>query len=180
MIERRVVRRYAAALFIAASKQGVVDRIESDLGLIAYVMETSPDLLNAVSSPLIAIDTKKAILHDVFSSRVDSITMNFINLLVDKRREEALLETESEYVLLANEARGILNAEVRTAVKLNDEQTQALVSRLQSLTGKKIHLVKTVDSGLIAGVMVRIGDQIIDGSVKGHLTQLRKKLLTKE
>ncbi len=175
MIQRRVVKRYAAALFQAASEAEVIDRIESDLGLIAYVMEGSPDLLKTITSPLIVGDIKKVILHDVFTDKVDKITIKYMELLVDKRREEALLKTEFEYVLLANEARGIINADIRTAVRMSDDQVNAITAKLESLTGKKIHLIKTIDPKLIGGVEVRIGDEVIDGSIRGQLAELRKR-----
>jgi F-type H+-transporting ATPase subunit delta len=98
-----------------------------------------------------------------------------MELLVDKRREEALLKTEFEYVLLANEARGIINADIRTAVRMSDDQVNAITAKLESLTGKKIHLIKTIDPKLIGGVEVRIGDEVIDGSIRGQLAELRKR-----
>lgn len=177
MIERRVVRRYAAALFMAASEAQVVDRIESDLGLIDYVMDNSPELLRTISSPVIVGEVKKAILKDVFGGKVDDITLHYMELLVDKRREEALLETETEYVLMANESRGVVDADVRTAVRINDEQIEAITGKLEALTGKKIRLIRTIDPKLIGGVEVRVGDKVIDGSIRGRLYDLKKKLL---
>lgn len=178
MIERRIVRRYAAALFHAARKADVVDRIESDLGLASYVLETSHDPMGAISSPLVAPDKKKSILTEIFADKVNEITLQYMHLLVDKRREEALLTTEREYVLLANEARGIMDAEVTTAVKLDEDQESDIESRLSAMTGKSIHLVKNIDPGIIGGVVVKIGDTLIDGSIRGQLAALREKLLS--
>ncbi len=175
MIDRRVVKRYASALFMAASKADVVDRIESDLGLISYVMETSPELLKTMYSPLVADEAKKTVLREVFDGKIDQITLRYMELLVDKRREQVLLQTEEEYIKLANEARGVADAQVRTAVRLTDEQTEAITAKLEKLTGKKIHLIKLVDPKLIGGVEVRIGDHVIDGSIRGQLAELRKR-----
>lgn len=177
MIERRIVRRYASALFAAASKAGVVDNVESDLGLVGYVTESSPALLEAMTSPIIPASRKQQIMQDLFGGKVHEITLSYLRLLVDKRREEALTETESEYVLLANEARGILRAEVTSAEPLDADQEARLISKLITMTGKKIELAKKTDKSLIGGVLVRIGDTVIDGSVRGQLAALRETLL---
>lgn len=177
MIERRIVRRYAAALFGAASKADVVDAVESDLGLVGYTIESSPALWDAMVSPIIPASTKRKILGDIFGGKVQEITLAYLGLLVDKRREEALKVTESEYVLLANEARGIVEAEVTSATALDEDQAARLVSKLSATTGKKIELSSKVDPSVIGGVLVRIGDTVIDGSVRGQLAALRQKLL---
>lgn len=178
MIERRIVRRYASALFAAASDADVVDRVESDLGFVSYVIESSPALWEALTSPIIPRTKKEDILVDLFGENVHEITLAYLKLLVAKRREEALRETESEYVELANEARGIVEAEVTSAIALDEDQEKKLVSKLVAMTGKSIQLSKKVDPSVIGGVLVRIGDTVIDGSVRGQLAALRDGLLS--
>lgn len=178
MIERRVVRRYAAALYNAASKAKAVDRIESDLGLVSYVIETSPALMDAITSPLVLKSKKHAILRDIFAGKVHDITMAYLDLLVDKRREEALAMTEEEYIRIANEARGIINVQVVTAVRLTEDEEARLKAKLASRTGKSVHLEKIVDPRIIGGMTVRIVDTVIDGSVRGYLIDLKDKLMS--
>ncbi|MCX6343938.1 MAG: ATP synthase F1 subunit delta [Armatimonadetes bacterium] len=178
MIGRRVVRRYASALFGAASKAGVVDLVESDLGLISYTVEASPRLMQAIASPLVPTKAKREVLQTIFSGKIQEITLNYLFLLVDKRREEAVLKTEEEFVILANEARGIVNAEVITAIEMTKEQQAALAAKLSKLTGKSVNLQVTVDSWIKGGVIVRIGDTVIDGSIRGQLAALKETLLS--
>lgn len=178
MIERRIVRRYAAALFGAATKAGVIDQVESDLGLISYTAEASPRLMEAITSPVIPNDTKKEVIKGIFGGKVQEVTLNYLYLLVDKRREEAIAQTEEEFIILANEARGVAIAEVITAVPLDKEQAALLASKLSQMTGKMVTLQVTVDSWIIGGVIVRIGDKVIDGSVRGQLAALKEALLS--
>jgi F-type H+-transporting ATPase subunit delta len=178
LIERRVVRRYAEALFGAASSAGVVDRVESDLGLVSFTLEASPDLVEAINSPLVTRQTKRDILRDLFADKVHEITISYLNLLVDKRREEAIPLTEQEYVALANEARGIMTAQVVTAVDLTPQEAAAIVEKLTHMTGKRINLENLVDPSVIAGVLVKIGDTVIDGTARGQLARLKDELLS--
>ena len=178
MIERRIVRRYASALFAAAQKADLVDRIESDLGFVSYVFETSPDLLEAMTSPRVPRDVKKSIVDSLFVDKVDDITLSYVKLLVDKRREEAITLTEQEYLELANEARGVLSADVTTAVRLSEDEEARLREKLSAITGKTVLLTKTVDPRIMGGVVVRVGDKVMDGSIRGQLAALKDRFLS--
>ena len=178
MIERRIVRRYATALFHAARNAGVVDSVESDLGLLSYALETSPSFLEAVRSPLLPAGRKHAIVDEIFAGKVNDITLSYLHLLVDKRREDAMPDTQEEYVLLANQARGIITAQVTTAVGMTEQQEALITAKLAEMTGKSVHLEKVLDPEVIGGVLVRIGDTVIDGSIRGKLETLREKLLS--
>jgi len=177
MIERRIVRRYATALFEAARKANAIDRVESDLGLVSYALETMPSLMEAVRSPLVQRDHKKAVLRDLFADKIHEVTLSFLDLLVEKRREEVVLETEPEYVALADDARGIAKAEVTAAVHLTAEEESRLAAKLSRMTGKRAELSISVDSGIIGGLMVKIGDTVIDGSIRSQLAAIKEKLL---
>ncbi|MCE5322660.1 F0F1 ATP synthase subunit delta [bacterium] len=178
MIEPRIVRRYASALFGAAVKMDAVDRVESDLGLVSYVFETSPRLMESIESPMIPSSKKHEIIKDIFANKVHQITLTYLDLLIDKQREGAIGQTESEYIRLANEARGILAVEVISAVRLSEAEEAALVAKLSKVTGKSIHLEKHVDPEIIGGLKVRMGDKVIDGSIKGQLDALKEKMLS--
>ncbi|OFX15505.1 MAG: ATP synthase F1 subunit delta [Armatimonadetes bacterium RBG_16_58_9] len=177
MIERRIVRRYASALFASAVKADVVDRVESDLGLVGYAMETSPELFEAIRSPLVPDQAKRDILGRVFEGKVHELTLSYLNLLIDKGREEAAAQTEQEYILLANEARGIVTAQLVSAVQLTDDEEAGVKTALARVTGKTVDLEKRVDPEIIGGAIVRIADSVIDGSITGQLRALREQLL---
>lgn len=178
MIEPRIVRRYATALFNAAYKAGVVDQVESDLGLVSYTVESSPRLREAVHAPLVPPETKRRIVEGVFGGKVHQITLSYLYLLVDKRREEAMAVTEAAYIELANEARGIALVEVTSAVELTPDERARLREKLSVRIGKMVELTARVDPEIIGGLIVRIGDNVIDGSVRGHLVKLRETLLS--
>ena len=177
MIEPRIARRYVTALFNAASKAGLIDRVESDLGLVSYTFESLPELFESIVSPVVPNKTKREIVRSIFEGKVEAITLDYLYLLIDKHREEAISQTEEIYILLANEARGMTTADVTTAIDLDKTLETALAAKLSKITGKKVSLNLAVDPAIIGGVMVKIGDRVIDGSIKGQLAALREMLL---
>lgn len=176
MIARRIVRRYAAALFQRAMSAGLVDAVESDLGLISYAFENSSELLDAIRSPIVNPDKKKAILRQLFGDRVSKITLDYLDLLVDQRREEAILQTETEYIALANVVRGVVEADVTTAVELSKDELARLSAKLKQVIGKDVRLRTALEPEIIGGVVVKIGDRVIDGSLRSRLAELKEKL----
>jgi F-type H+-transporting ATPase subunit delta len=179
VIDRRITKRYAAALFKTAQNAEVIDLVESDLGLVSYTFESSPVLVEAVSSPLIPARKKKQVLGSIFDGKVHEVTLHYLYLLIDNRREQVIAETESEYIALANEARGIVSAEVTSAVELTDGEMTALRKQLSKLTGKKVTLNISIDESILGGLVVRIGDRVLDGSLKGHLGRIKDEFLGK-
>ena len=177
MISPVVARRYAAALLEAAWAEGTVELVESDLGLVGYVLESNPELKEALFHPLLPASRKRQIVKGVFEGKISPLTFSYLNLLIDKQREEAILQTEEQFVRLANERRGIVEAKVTSAAPLTDAEMAALKAKLEARTGKTVELSAEVDASLIGGALVRIGDRIVDGTVKGYLDRLREQLI---
>ncbi len=180
MIDKRIVRRYAAALFASAQSQGIIDAVESDLGLISYTCESVPKLKEAIISPLIPTEKKRDVVKDVFADKIHEITLFYLYLLIDNRREEIIVETEAEFVSLANEVRGIVVAKVTSAVELTEDEGTQLQMRLSKRTGRQVTLSTEVDPSIIGGLIVRIGDTIMDGSIVGHLRRMKDEFLDRQ
>lgn len=175
-----LARRYAGALFGAAKDADVVDKIESDLGFLTYSLETVPRLQEVLSHPLIPADQKRGIIAEAFSEEIQQIALHFLGLLIDKRREAILPDVEQEYVRIANEFRGIVPAVVTSAAPLSADERKKLQAKLEESTGKRLDLRLEEDPSLIGGLTVRIGDTIMDGSVRGYLASLKERLLGRE
>jgi len=174
-----LARRYAGALFEGAKDADLIDQVESDLGLLTFTLESTPRLGEALTHPLVPVDRKKEIVTDLLRDRVQDVTLHFLYLLIDKRRAEVLEAVEQEYVRLANEYRNVLPVMVRSAVSLTSEEAAALRKKLEESTGKKIELQFAEDPEIIGGLVIQIGDMVIDGSVRGYLESLRERLLGK-
>jgi F-type H+-transporting ATPase subunit delta len=178
VVDHKGARRYASALFAAASRAGKTDRVEEDLRSLRTLWESSPRIPEALESPLVPADRKVEVIDKVLARELDSLTAEFLRLLVHKRREQILLAVDEEYRLRLDDARGLVRAQAVVAVPIDDTQRSGLVSGLSQRTGKQIELSIDVDPGIIGGVVVRLGDTVIDGSVRGALERLREQMLT--
>lgn len=172
-----LARRYAGALFAAARAADLIDQVESDLGLLTFTLESTPRLQEALTHPLIPAERKKEIVADLLRDRVQDVTLHFLYLLIDKRRAEVLEDVEQEYVRLANEYRNVLPVTVTSAIPITCEEKCALRKKLEGSTGKTIELQLAEDPEIIGGLVIQIGDKVIDGSVRGYLESLRERLL---
>lgn len=172
-------RRYASALLDVAVEGNFLERVTEDLQNIQEVLGQSRELQMALKSPLIKGDKKSHILEEIFGASVSEKTILFIRLLARKKRAQLLSEVVTEFNSLLDEMNGYLNADVRSAVKLGDDQARELVNGLSVRTGKKIRAKMSLDESLIGGFTVKIGDTILDGSVS-HQLQLLRKTLTAE
>jgi F-type H+-transporting ATPase subunit delta len=170
-------RRYASALLDVAVDGNFLERVTEDLQKIDEVIGQSRELMLALKSPLIKGDRKSRLLEEIFRNDISEKTMLFVKLLAHKKRAGLLPEVISEFSTLLDEKNGVMNADVKSAVRLSDDQALALVNGLSVRTGKKIRAKISLDEALIGGVTVKIGDTILDGSISHQLQLLRKSLV---
>ncbi len=173
----KVARRYARALFHAAQKLNRVDAVQNDLVTLVSLWNQNPTLEKALESPLFPADKKNALIDQLFAKDTEPLTRSFLHLLVEKRREEILRTVQEEFRILSDEARGLVRAEATVAAPLTDMDHAALVKGLQTRTGKQVELNVRVDPIILGGVVVRMQDTVIDGSVRGALERLREQML---
>ncbi len=170
-------RRYAQALFHTAAKAGTVERVETDLETIDALIRTSPRLLRILRAPTIGPAQKRELAGRLFESQISNLTLRFLYLLIAKRREAVLPEVNREFRQLSYAARNILPVTATVASRLSAEERAGLTATLGRRTGKTVELSEEVDPDLIGGIVLRLGDTIIDGSVAGQLRRLRQQLL---
>ncbi|HWR44368.1 F0F1 ATP synthase subunit delta [Sporomusa sp.] len=180
MLTNQLATKYAQAIYEIASEKAMLDNVEKQLKLVEATIAGHADLATLMYHPLVPAPAKKETIGRVFAGDLDGFVQNFLLLLIDKRREPALPAIIREYIRLANEARNIAEAEVYTAKELSAEQLAALAAKLSQVTGKNIVLKTTIDQELLGGVVVKIGDKLIDGSVARQLKALKAALLANQ
>lgn len=180
MLTSQLASRYAKALYELAAEQQELDSVEEQLGFVEQTMDSVPELASLLYHPQVPVEAKKDTVVKVFGEQLGVHVRNFLLLLVDKRRETALTAIVKEFKVLANAARNITEAEVTTAMPLSDSEQQALSAKLSAVTGKRVTLQTKVDQRIVGGVIVKIGDKLIDGSVVRQLANLEAALLKTE
>ncbi|MDW8107205.1 MAG: ATP synthase F1 subunit delta [Armatimonadota bacterium] len=176
MVDLRVARRYARALFEVAIKRGQLQQTSEELANLRLLMRASEELRRFFYSPLIPRDYKSLRLRQVLKDRILPFVMRLIELLIEKRRENLFEAICDEFERLKESYLQVERAVITTAVPLDETQQAALVQALERRTGKKILPIFKVDPSLLGGVRVRIGDQQIDGSLRGALDRLRESI----
>ena len=175
MISERIARRYVAALFGLAHEAGVADQVGVTLHEVQQMYRLHARLRNALSDPRLPHDKKRAVLLRLMGPDAPPLLARFADLLIEKHRLGVLHHAGTIFARLQDEAAGIRHAEVRSALPLSDEQHLRLQEALSDLLGLRIVLSARVDPAVIAGVSVRVGDLLIDGSVRGRLEGLRQE-----
>lgn len=177
MREERVARRYARALFNAAVQQQAVEEVGNSFQELLRTLQAQPALQQLLQNPLMARERKQQLTQQALDGKIHPLLASLLNLMIQKRREAVLDEVFREYGKLYDEHLGILRVQAVTARPMDELQEQSLVRSLERRTGKTILVEKQVDSALIGGIIVRIGDTVIDGSVHGQLQRLKQYLL---
>ncbi|OYT70471.1 MAG: ATP synthase F1 subunit delta [Armatimonadetes bacterium CP1_7O] len=177
MVDVRVARRYARALFEVALKQQQLQQTADDLTALRRLMEQSSELRTFFYSPLIPRDRKIARLREALSTQVQLHILRLLELLVEKRREKFLVAVCDEFQRLQEAHQGVVRATIVSAVPLTADEQNALVQKLEQSTGKRIIPTFEVQPELIGGVRVQMGDYQIDGTLRGALDRLRDHIM---
>lgn len=167
-------RRHAQAVFQIAREQDTLDKWQSDLDDIASAFG-DPDLSRVLESPRIRPDQKQELAGQRFAG-LGPLARNLATLLVTKGRVALAGEIAGEYRNLLDDHRGVGAAEVTTAVPLNSEAEKRIAEQMSRATGKRITLTSSVDPDIVGGIVIKIGDRLIDGSTRTKLSAMRNSL----
>jgi len=175
MTNLRIANRYAEALLTAAEELHILKKVSDDLTVIQRIIKESHDFQHFLKSPIIKKDKKQEVFKATFGSTIQPLTLQFLSLLVEKEREEALPGVIESFFRLQDKLLGIVHVSVRTAAELSQQQTMELTHRFETYSKKKVQIDLSLDKELIGGFIARIGDTVFDGSVKQQLELLRKR-----
>jgi F-type H+-transporting ATPase subunit delta len=171
-----VAARYARALFLITQKRAETERALEDLKGVAAVLVPGSRIGNFFASPEVRLAGKREALKSGFESRALRTVVVFVDLLLRKKRLTELPTIVTEYEALVERSQGIERAHVTSAVPLLPKELETLHRELETYTKKRIQLTTDVDSSLIGGALVRIGDRVIDRSVRTLLESISRQL----
>jgi F-type H+-transporting ATPase subunit delta len=172
-----IARRYAKALLLIGKEDGQTETYRTELAGFSEMMATNQTLEQAINNPLYNTDGRKKVLETILDKLALSATMkHFLTLLFDKGRLIYLGSINEFYQKLADELKGIARASLVSATALSSETVEKIRKTLCERTGKEIILDVEEDPGLIGGIVTRIGDLVLDGSIKTQLLNMRESL----
>ncbi len=176
MSTKAISSRYAMALLQEAERLKCTSTVESDLATVRRILESAPDLRIVFRSPVVKAWQKMNIAKDVFAGQVSELTLAFIVLVIEKGREAYLGHIAQVFQELLDAKNNVLRVTVNSAAALDGSSQKKLQTALEQRTGK--HVVPTFASkpDLIGGVVVRIGDIVLDGSLRHRLQELKHEL----
>jgi F-type H+-transporting ATPase subunit delta len=177
MSQSRVASRYAAALFHEAQHHNSLDSLVEEMRLLGSMLRDSRDLAVFFASPVIKASQKSIAIKTLAEKSQFSTTLkNFLLLLVEKSRENEISNIIEAFEALYNQHKSLLPIEVVSAMELDKEQKEKLLQSIEQRTGKKPVATYKINAALIGGFTVKIGDMMMDSSVKHQLEVLKKRL----
>lgn len=177
MIKGSIAKRYAKALIELAQEENQVDQFGEELSAIAKVMEEVPELFNSLRNPAVPREKRRMIMEAVIDKAAPHKFMkNFLLLLLEKRRIEALPQIAAAYSEIADEIEGKIKARVVSARGLDPAQISGIRTALQEKIGKTVILDTGMDRELIGGLVAQVGNYLFDFSIKSQLHKVQKEL----
>ncbi len=172
-----IAKRYARAFFEIAEEEKMLEKYYDELRQFSSVVSQNQSLKEFLANPIFEQDNKKQVLEQIISRmKLSPMTVNFLKLLIDKRRMDVLADIESCYRQMMDEALKKLRVTVKTAFPLSADMLNYVTSALERMTGKQVDVTVETDQNLLGGIVIGVGDTLYDGSIKSQLNNMRNLL----
>jgi F-type H+-transporting ATPase subunit delta len=177
LIATVVSRRYAKALFSVGEDKGEIEAYGKDLAELAGLLNESPELLRVFKNPVFNAEQKKKIIEGLFGKiKLNPMVQNFVKLLADKDRLGNLPEIADYYGDLLDEAKGVVRGNLITAIDLGDAEQQKIKDQLEKQMQKDLVLDYESDPDILGGVVLKVGDKVLDASIRAQLNILKENI----
>ncbi|GGF21921.1 ATP synthase subunit delta [Halobacillus andaensis] len=178
MSEIIVAKRYANALFQLGQERSKLEQIETELRALREIFQKNKGLVKFLKHPRLAASQKKQLLNDSLQG-FSKETLNTLMLLIDRHREEIILDMTDHFILKMNDIKGIADATVYSVNPLSEVEKQRISETFAPKVGKQsLNLTNVVDKKILGGIRLRVGNRIFDGSVSGKLNRIERQLVS--
>lgn len=174
MLNTRVAIRYAQSLIELSQERKVLDEVKEDMLYIIDTGKKHKDLALLLKSPIIKTDKKKAIFEEVFGGQVNTLTLEFIKFITERKREGHLITIAEEFLNQYRKIKNIKSATVVTAVPIDEELRRKVKALVKGTSQSEVELEEKTDKSIIGGFILKIGDKEIDESISGKLNKLKR------
>lgn len=169
--------RYARAIYQAASEEKVIDEVNDDITALSAIIKESPEFSSVINSPTLKISQKKDILEVLFKGKMTDLTLNFLVLLVENKREMYIEDICRNFHDQYKKDQGIKEAVFTTTYKLDDASRAQVEKKIANIFSSKIKLNEKVDEDIIGGFTLKVDDQLVDASIASQLIKIKRELI---
>ncbi len=178
MAANEVARVYASALLDIGQERKILSQLEEELGFIAKLLDDDRDLVLFFNAPGVTKDSKKAFVDRIFKGELSEISVNFLKTLIDNNRQLSIKDIHEALIELIDELNNRQRVQVVSSSSLTAEAAKKIKDALEKKFNKEIIIEEVVDETIIGGIVIKIGDLVIDGSLAKDLRNIREKLLS--
>lgn len=176
MLDNQIAEKYSQALFELAVEKEALNKVQKELTEVLETISGHGELNEILYHPQISQKEKKSLVDELFGSEISQILLNFLKLLIDKRREKFLEAIANSFMELVNKENELLEVKVKSAFELSATNKTRLKNKLEQLTSKEVAMDIEIDSDLIGGLVLKIGDRVVDGSLVKQLEVMKNDL----
>ena len=172
-----LAKRYAKALFAVGQEEGIAADYAKTLNAMAGLYASVPELSDALSNPMYPLDVREKVMEHILpAAGVSGVMGNFFKLLVQKRRADILPDIALVFQAMVDADNNMCQGTVITAMELTPELSAQVKATLEKITGKQVVLTAQVDPSIIGGVVAKVGDLVLDGSIRSQLAGLKESI----
>jgi len=172
-----ISKRYARAFFEIATEGKQIEKYYNELNQFALIIAQNKDLGNFLANPIFEQESKKVVVENIIGKlKLSVMTVNFLKLLVDKKRIDVLSDIVFFYRQLMDESLKKVRVNLKTAFPLSNEMQTYITSSLEKVTGRNVEVSVEKDPGLLGGIVIGVGDTLYDGSIRNQLNNMRNLL----
>jgi len=176
-----LARRYAKALFSLGKEQNKIESYSKTLSAIAELYDDGAGVSDALTNPLYPLDARQKVMAKIAEmAKADTIMAAFLNLLVEKKRADILPDIAQEIQIMVDQEENISHGIVISVIQLDAPLLEKIQETLEKITGKKVILETQVDRSIIGGIVAKVGDLVLDGSIKTQLNGLKESIKGRE
>ena len=171
-----VSKTYASALFELALEEQMIDQILAEYEFVANSFDEFPEFFGIINSPKVSADEKIKIIDDTYGKQISVLLINFFKLLIEKKRADVMDDVYGDYKILVEAHKGLVVAKVESVIPLEANEIKDLEAKLNQVTGKTVTVNNVINPDIMGGLVVKVGDKVIDGSIKRKLENLKHEL----
>jgi len=172
-----LAKRYAKALFAVSQEEGKSEIYRETLNVLGDFLQQHPEAMDALTNPLYPMELKEKVMTQLIGAlQASQFMANFLNLVVQKKRADILPEIAAEFQALVDAAENVSRGTLTTASQIPGDLQAKVQATMENITGKKVILTTRIDPSIIGGIVAKVGDLVMDGSIKTQLAGLNESI----